>query len=158
MFAVPSPSSSCCSTSILLALHQPMLRSSCSSADCHGCCCCCCRSTRMYDVAGAHSLHPWVLCYFPYTCISVPPPQTVQLYLSSGHGLGSRSHAVHNPYRKTLFAMITCSNRRTIPYFGLVHVGGSDSSVEGGVGGGDKSGGHAGGGTRRISDGGGGGA
>jgi hypothetical protein len=31
MFAVPSPSS-CCSTSILLALHQPMLRSSCSSA------------------------------------------------------------------------------------------------------------------------------
>jgi uncharacterized membrane protein YgcG len=155
MFAVPSPSSSCCSTSILLALHQPMLRSSCSSAwllllllpvnaDVW-----CCRSSQSPPLGSLlFSIHMH-LC---------PPPQTVQLYLSSGHGLRSRSHAVHNPYRKTLFAMITCSNRRTIPYFGLVHVGDSDSSVEGGVGGGDRSGGHAGGGTRRISDGGGGGA
>jgi uncharacterized membrane protein YgcG len=146
----------------LAALHlysSPFI-SQCSGlpAPLHGCCCCCCRSTRMYDVARSSQSPPLGSLLFSIHMHLCPPPQTVQLYLSSGHGLRSRSHAVHNPYQKTLFAMITCSNRRTIPYFGLVHVGDSDSSVEGGVGGGDRSGGHAGGGTRRISDGGGGGA
>jgi hypothetical protein len=127
---VPNPSF-CCTTSILLAL-QPMLRSSCSSADCHGLLLlllvngdvCRCRSSRSPPLGSLLFSIPMHLC---------SPPQTVPLYLSSGYGLGSRSHVIHNPYRKLYRVTVTRSNRCVTPYFRLVQVRDSDSSVEGGV-------------------------